>query len=225
VVAPGLMVHAAAFLQDQTDCAAVAGRLRELRPDASVYNLLCDMEWDVPPGKAEQTGGIFMVRRRAFDDVGGFREELTAGEEPDLCSRLIHAGWGIMRLREAMAIHDASIMRFSQWWKRCVRGGHAARQNWSMADPAGRSHSRGMVVRAMLWGIALPAACICAVIVLPALGRGTAALATLLAVLLVLLLQILRVSVQRRRRGNTVAHAMVFSLFNCFFVQQIQLLY
>jgi len=45
------------------------------------------------------------LRRRAFEAVGGFREEIRAGEDADLCYRLRAAGWGIDRRENAVALH------------------------------------------------------------------------------------------------------------------------
>ena len=45
------------------------------------------------------------VRREAFAQVGGFREELRACEDADLCYRLRAAGWGIERREEARVVH------------------------------------------------------------------------------------------------------------------------
>ncbi len=39
-----------------------------------------------------------MMRVAALRDVGGYREDLIAGEEPELCVRLRQAGWRIWRL-------------------------------------------------------------------------------------------------------------------------------
>ena len=36
-----------------------------------------------------------LVRVEAFEAVGGFRPELIAGEEPELCMRLREKGWKI----------------------------------------------------------------------------------------------------------------------------------
>ena len=65
------------------------------------------------------------MRVNAFDDVGGFRSGLIAGEEPELCVRLRLRGWKIWRLDEEMTLHDAAMTRFAQWWKRTMRCGYA----------------------------------------------------------------------------------------------------
>jgi mycofactocin glycosyltransferase len=44
-------------------------------------------------------------RRRAFDAVGGFREEIRAAEDADLTYRLRAAGWSVERREEANVVH------------------------------------------------------------------------------------------------------------------------
>ena len=53
-LAAGWLDCAAAFLSQHEDVAAVAGRLREKHPERTVYNLLCDIEWDAPHGAARR---------------------------------------------------------------------------------------------------------------------------------------------------------------------------
>lgn len=67
-----------------------------------------------------------MVRRSAFDEVGGYDPSLIAGEEPDMCYRMASAGWEVWRIAAEMTLHDAAMTRFSQWWQRNVRSGHAS---------------------------------------------------------------------------------------------------
>ena len=116
---------AAAFLNSHDDVAIVCGRLRERHPERSIYKMLCDIEWDTPIGASKACGGIAMVRAEALADVGGYRADLIAGEEPKLCVRLRAAGWKVWRLDTEMALHDASMTRFGQWWKRALRGDYA----------------------------------------------------------------------------------------------------
>lgn len=110
--------------QDAT-LAAVCGRRREVNPGASVYNLLCDIEWDTPVGDADACGGDAMYRVKSLRGVGGFNEEFIAGEEPELCFRLRADGWRIKRIDHEMTQHDAAIHSFRQWWKRSQRSGYA----------------------------------------------------------------------------------------------------
>jgi GT2 family glycosyltransferase len=148
--------HAVRFLeQHQTYCAAV-GRLRERFPDRSIYNRLCDSEWNTPIGDALACGGIVMMRVDAFEHVHGFRDELIAGEEPELCVRLRISGWRIRRLDFEMAKHDANMTRFGQWWRRIVRSGYAFAQGAALHGSSSERHWVWESCRAWLWAICLP---------------------------------------------------------------------
>jgi GT2 family glycosyltransferase len=116
---------AAGFLAQHEKVAAVCGRLHEQFPERSIYNQLCDLEWNTPVGESKASGGIVMMRAAAFQEAGGFRTDLIAGEEPELCFRLREKGWSIWRIDADMAWHDAAILHFNQWWKRTRRAGYA----------------------------------------------------------------------------------------------------
>ncbi|MBX3357084.1 MAG: glycosyltransferase family 2 protein [Phycisphaeraceae bacterium] len=156
VIDPGWLQSGAAALDADPSLAIVCGELREKDRDATVYARLLDMEWHGPVGRIDTSGGIFMVRARAFDEIGGFLVGHAAGEEPDLCARLRGAGWGIARLEASMGIHDSGMTRFSQWWRRSSRAG------WSYAKAcASGSVQRSLKGRLRLmmtgvWAIGLP---------------------------------------------------------------------
>lgn len=144
------------FLEAHSDIAVVCGRRRERFPEKSIYNMLCDMEWDRPPGETRACGGDAMTRVSAFEAVHGYSATLIAGEEPELCVRLRAAGWRIWRLADEMTLHDAAMTRFSQWWKRSKRAGHAfAEGSWLHGSPPER-HYAAEARRALLWGVILP---------------------------------------------------------------------
>lgn len=115
-----------AWLDAHPETAVVCGRRRERFPEKSIYNRLCDLEWNTPVGPAKSCGGDAMMRMEAVAKVGGYNEALIAGEEPELCLRLRQAGWGIDRIDAEMTRHDAAILTFASWWKRTVRGGYGA---------------------------------------------------------------------------------------------------
>lgn len=154
---PGWISVASCFLEQNPHAAVAAGRLRERFPEASVYNRICDREWDTPSGKVRACGGIAMMRMPALDQVGGFNPSLIAGEEPELCVRLRRNGWEIWRIEAEMALHDAAMSRFSQWWKRMRRSGHAAAEGMALHGAPPEYHGVATVRRALLWGLALPA--------------------------------------------------------------------
>ncbi len=135
----------------------VFGRLKERYPDASIYNHLCDIEWDVPVGECSSCGGIALIRLSAFRSVSGFDPNLIAGEEPEMCVRLRRAGWHIYRIDADMALHDASMTRFAQWWKRAVRAGHAYAEGASLHGASPEKHWVKEVRSNWLWGVSFAA--------------------------------------------------------------------
>lgn len=158
VIDPGWIATARAFLASHPQAAVACGRRRENHPEASVYNRLCDREWNTPPGEALACGGDALVRRAALQAVGGFRDDLIAGEEPEMCLRLRRAGWSIWRLDAEMTLHDAQILRFGQWWRRSRRAGHAFAEGAFLYGRAPERHWLRETRRALLWGAALPLA-------------------------------------------------------------------
>lgn len=163
-VAHGWLEKAARFLEENPDIAAVCGRCRERYPGHSLYNMLCDIEWDTPVGEAKACGGNAMMRVDAFESMGGFSADLIAGEEPELCVRLRATGWRVWRMADEMVLHDAAIQCFGQWWRRTLRGGYAFAQG---ADMHGASPERHWVREsrsAWLWGMAIPLATLATVI-------------------------------------------------------------
>ncbi|TXT26441.1 MAG: putative glycosyltransferase [Gallionellaceae bacterium] len=163
-VRPGWLGKAAQFLDERADVAVVSGRCRERFPDHSIYNMLCDIEWDAPVGQAKACGGNAMMRADALKRAGGFRDGLIAGEEPELCVRLRAAGWKIWRLGDEMVLHDAAITRFGQWWKRAVRGGYACAEGRFMHGAPPERYRVKESRRIWAWGLGVPvlAACLSA---------------------------------------------------------------
>lgn len=153
---PDWIAVAAAALDERPDLAVVCGRRREKFPEASLYNRIIDAEWNSPVGEARACGGDSMMRRSAFDAVGGFRDDLIAGEEPELCFRLRDAGWRIWRLDAEMTLHDAAMTRFGQWWQRSRRAGHTYAEG-AMLHGAGPERYRVReATRTLAWGVGLP---------------------------------------------------------------------
>ena len=153
---PGWIATARSFLDAHPKAAVACGRRRERFPQASVYNRLCDAEWDTPVGEAFACGGDALMRRESLDQIGGYNPTLIAGEEPEMCVRLRAKGWQIWRLEAEMALHDAAMTRFSQWWRRTRRGGHAAAEGMAMHGTGPERLGVAMVRRALIWGMALP---------------------------------------------------------------------
>ncbi len=153
---PGWIDTALRALAERGDVAVVCGRRRERFPEASVYNRLCDVEWDTPLGIARACGGDALMRAEAFRRVGGFDDLLIAGEEPDLCVRLARLGYRVLRLDAEMTLHDAAMSHWTQWWKRAVRTGHTTADLLAKYGAAPEHRRARRALSALFWAVAVP---------------------------------------------------------------------
>ena len=154
---PGWLLRGDQELRGSPGVAAVCGRVRERHREASIYNRLCDLEWEAPPGPSRSCGGNSMMRTAAFLQAGGFDPGLIAGEEPELCVRLRGAGWGVLRVDRDMVLHDAAMTHFGQWWRRAVRGGWAFAEGAALHGAPPERHWVRERRSIAFWGLLLPA--------------------------------------------------------------------
>jgi hypothetical protein len=183
--------HAATFLDAHPDVAVVSGRLLERDPQRSIYNRFAANEWQSPPtGEVPACGGNAMMRIAALSTVGGYRLDLIAGEEPELCVRLRAAGWRIWFLSEDQVVHDAAMTRFGQFWRRAKRSGYGCMQGLLLHGGPPEFHCLRAVLSASFWALLLPLATL---LVLPWLGPAA------LLLLLLYPLQMLRIALRDRR--------------------------
>jgi len=150
------VAKAQVFLEKNTQYAVVCGRVRERYPDRTIYNALCDIEWNTSTGDVLSCGGIALIRVDAFEQVKGYRDDLIAGEEPEMCFRLREQGWRIFRLDEEMTLHDAAMTSFMQWWKRAKRAGHAFAENYFLHGASSEKFCRKQVFSIVFWSVVLP---------------------------------------------------------------------
>lgn len=202
-LAEGWLQTALAFLEAHPDVGVVCGRRRERFPENTIYNRMCDQEWDTPVGEALSCGGDALFRRSVLEQAGGYRDSLIAGEEPELCVRIRGAGHKVMRLDAEMTLHDAALTHFSQWWRRTVRGGHAFAEG---AHLHGRTtgHFVRETKRACFWGAVLPVV---------ALGAAAPTAGLSLALLAAYPVTALRAYAFVRRRGQSPRHSLATSAF------------
>jgi GT2 family glycosyltransferase len=166
----GWLEHAVDDISKDASVAIVCGRRHERYPKASIYNTLIDLEWDSSIGIGTFCGGDALIRRIAIEQVNGYREDLIAGEEPELCLRLANAGWSYRRIDSDMTLHDAAIYKLRQWWNRTRRSGFAFAQGAHLHGGAPHHHWEKETRSALFWAIALPISTAALVALLGAVG-------------------------------------------------------
>jgi len=201
---PSWLAHGQRTMQERPDAAVVSGRRRERHRDANIYHRLMDMEWDTPIGEVDACHGDAMMRVAFLRAAGPFDERLIAGEEPELCVRLRAAGGRILRVDAEMSLHDVAIDRFAQWWRRCIRSGHAeaqasGRHGWLHDKAASR-----VLLSAWLWVFFIPLG----ILIFARLLGGWA-----LAAFLVYPLHTAKIALGRFRRGASVQDSLLYALF------------
>ena len=139
-------------LDNDSTIALVTGWRREINPDASIYNAISQVEWHRPAGDILACSGDLMVRRKVFDSVGQFNPDVIAAEDDEFCVRIGKAGWRLVRLPQAMSVHDANMFHFSEWWRRAVRSGHGFAQVGHLHE----DYFRRERLRVAIYGAVLP---------------------------------------------------------------------
>jgi glycosyltransferase involved in cell wall biosynthesis len=219
-IAQDWLAAAARVLSSRPELAVVAGWLNERHPEASIYNRIGEVEWNFSgAGEVGSVGGVFMVRREAFESAGGFNESLTACEEPELCLRLRQKGWVLLRLEQRMAWHDLAMTRFSQWWTRQVRNGYGSAHAGRHFDLAKYRRNNFRVKIWAAWLVMMPVVGLAAGI---AAGAATGWLAAL-SMFAIWPAQIVRIAVRDARRLNsrTLALAYAFFVMSAYFPQMV----
>ena len=210
VIDEGWLTAAQAAIEQDEKRAAVIGHLQELNPDASIYNRMCAMEWRSPAGELTNfgaLGGISMIRADVFKQLGGFKANVIAGEDSEFGVRLSLAGYKVVKIDHIMAVHDANISTFQQWWKRAVRGGHAIGQR---ADLNGATIAKDCVKErksTLVWGVFLP---IVALILLIFAGCWS------FLILLAYVFLAIKVYFYRRKQGENSRDAFTYAQFMPF---------
>jgi glycosyltransferase involved in cell wall biosynthesis len=157
-ILPGWLADASAALAADPNRVAVCGWGREIHPEHSIYNRICQVEWRMgSAGEVAAFGGLVMIRADAFKAVDGFDADVVAAEDDELAFRLRANGGTIFKLDRDCFAHDANILRFRQWWKRAQRGGYAYAQVSSMHGSGPEKKFVKELQRTKLWGIVAPA--------------------------------------------------------------------
>ncbi len=198
-----------AALQERSDVAIACGHVRELFPEATIYNKLADLQWQMAPGEIQSSGGRFLIRTEVFESAGGFRADVIAAEDDEFCIRVRGLGWKIVQLDTEMARHDMAMTRFSEYWRRSKRTGHAYAQVAALHAANGEAYFVRDIRRILTWALWLPLLSLCAAPITHGLS--------LLALLCLYALQFVHNYLIGRRRGWQPRESLISSYFNAIY--------
>ncbi len=203
---PQWIPNALENLTKETSLGIVCGRRREKYPSASLYNQLCDIEWDTPVGSTQSCGGDALVKVEAFAKVNGFDSSLIAGEEPEMGYRMIRQGYSIERIHCEMTLHDANMKSFHQWMKRTIRSGYAYANGYWLhhTEPAPLHQKRNISI--LFYSLLVPTAAL-TIIFLKGFPEGA------LFFLFIQLSLVTKVFLSSRQRTNSRFHLLCYSIF------------
>jgi glycosyltransferase involved in cell wall biosynthesis len=155
-ICPSWLDAAQASLERDARAAAVFGRLREKRPDRTIFNRLYQAEFDAHFAQDRSVPGMSMMRLQAIVEAGGFAESMSGFEDTELSFRFRESNWRIVRIETDMAVHDARMATARQWWKRQLRGGFARGQEYARRAQATSRYGERDWWSIWFWGLLLP---------------------------------------------------------------------
>ncbi len=170
VVAPGWFEAGVNALSVDGGPSLVLGHRKELKPDFTIYNRLAAIEWNSPVGELTNFGcliGSFLVKVPVFKAMNGFKTNVIAGEDSELGVRMCLAGHKMHKIDYHMETHDANILKFSQWWNRAVRAGHAVGQRAHINGDTAVQDCVKERKSTIVWGIVMPIVAIIMLFIFP----------------------------------------------------------
>jgi glycosyltransferase involved in cell wall biosynthesis len=207
VVAPAWFDGALAAFNQDAELALVLGHRKELKPELTIYNRLAAMEWNSPVGELTNFGcliGSFLIKVDVFRAMHGFKTNVIAGEDSELGVRMCLAGYKMQKIDQHMETHDANMLKFSQWWNRAVRAGHAIGQRAFINGDTAVKDCVKERKSTLIWGIGMPIIWLLLLIIKP-----------ILSVIILLLYGVLtlKVYLYSLKLGMNLKDAMTYTVF------------
>jgi glycosyltransferase involved in cell wall biosynthesis len=99
-LAPGWLAQAVPFILEHPELGGVTGYRRDIhvRDGQIVGEQEQGRDPQGRPVQVQHLGSVALYRRSALEQVGGFNPYIISDEEPELCLRLRHAGYKLLRL-------------------------------------------------------------------------------------------------------------------------------
>ncbi len=134
---PGWLNSALEVLHQNPKIAAITGERIDLLKRAEMKDKPPLVTYDEDYGiEVKKSGGAAMYRRDLMNKVGSFNPFLYSDEEPDLCLRLRHSGYKILKLHHPISYHfsDTAVSlktKYGRWKRNLYLGaGQNLRYHW-----------------------------------------------------------------------------------------------
>lgn len=207
VVAPGWFDAALGAFEKDKGLALALGQRKELKPEATIYNKLCAIEWNSPVGTLQNFGGLigsFLIKVDVFRAMHGFKTNVIAGEDSELGVRMCLAGYRMEKIDQHMETHDANMVKFSQWWSRSVRAGHAIGQRAFLNGDTAVKDCVKERKSTLVWGVLMPILLLLSLIFKPILS---------VVIITLYLVLTLKVYLYSMKLGMHVKDAWIYTMF------------
>lgn len=193
------------LLDARDDVVGVCGYRRERYPERSLYNRICDVEWQAgDAGEVGCVGGDVMVRASGLRQTGGYNAAVIAAEDDEFGIRLRQVTGGkLWRLDAPMTLHDANMMEARQWWQRAKRCGHGYAQVNHLHGAPPERYFEDNLRRTLVWGALVPTAAVA--LSVPTLGLSLATLGRYPV-------SAARAALHVRKRGFSWKHSLAWGL-------------
>lgn len=171
---PDWIGSAERFMERRPEVAVIEGRLAGREGTRNEFPTLATQQNLEAPGEVEMVaGGAAFIRTAAFEAAGGYRGDLLACENDDLCIRQRRRGAHIWRLDADMVLTEPRRPTIGSWWSRSRLRGFDNAYAMSLHGNPPERHGVGQTVSAVIWGGVMPA------LILIATGLGALAASTL----------------------------------------------
>ncbi len=121
VLTPGWLETALPLMQANPHLAGVSGYWVNLTVENGRVVHRETLEQVDRPTPVKELGGAALYRRQALVEVGGFQPFIRSYEEPELCARLRHAGYTLLRLPGQICDHyglpEHSAASYRRRWR------------------------------------------------------------------------------------------------------------
>jgi glycosyltransferase involved in cell wall biosynthesis len=152
VIDPNYLTIAVACLgRDRVAC--VIGRLQERHASDNLITRILEYPWKMrQPGDVDAPGAGGTFLKSALVEVGGYRSDVSGGEETELGARLRDRGYRVLLIDHSMGTHDYGIRHVGGLWARYKNIGRSFARVLQLNPSSSIATERRAAMRALVQG-------------------------------------------------------------------------